>query len=494
VLDFLKEVIVMHVFCRSARSRLAPAVDSLVQDSSTWFEKLIDHSLFKGLFDEFAHQLKPSRNRIYTPLVTLWMFVIQCLDSDASCSAILALWISRCSQVKQHKNVSSRTGAYCRARMRLPGAWIESLTCTLGQKLEEISRPWLWKGFHVQIVDGTSFHIPDTSKNRDAYPSLRKNSPRQQHLPLMRAVGIFSLATGALLALRTGPVFGNRTGENSLFRRLIDSVEPSSLLLLDHYFSGYIDLVWMMRRQIHFVAREQNARIANQTIKRFGKGDRLILLKRSPAISKTISKGWHLALPEEVVVREIRMPIHIKGFRAKTLIIVTSLLNPRKYPPEEIAALYAERWNVELDFRIIKSILKMELLRCKTPAMLHKEVWAHLLGYNIVRLIMLDAACDQGCGIRELSFKQTLQLLDAFGPLIWIQKRTSKWKAHYMRLLRAIQIRVKNRPHRIEPRLVKYRRRKYQLLKIPRDQARFLFGKAGYSYTKHVQDLRTAFS
>ncbi len=158
------------------------------------------------------------------------------------------------------------------------------------------------------------------------------------------------------------------------------------------------------------------------------------------------------------------------GFRSRTIFVVATLLDAEAYSPNDLAELYRARWNNELDLRSLKQTMQMEILRCKTPELVRKEIWTHLLAYNLIRTIIAQAATRHGIEPRSISFKGTIQFLEAFRPIIDSQGHCNAIRrlALYESLLDAIAIhRVANRPDRVEPRLRKRRPKHYGFLRKP---------------------------
>ena len=204
--------------------------------------------------------------------------------------------------------------------------------------------------------------------------------------------------------------------------------------------------------------------------KRLGKGDHIVRWRKPTTIRSLNWKDYH-ALPDYLTIRETRIRVDQPGFRTKSIVVVTTLLDPEKTTREDLAALYRARWNQELDLRSIKSTMQMDVLRCKTPELVHKEVWTHILAYNLIRTIMAQAACRHDIEPRTISFKGTLQTLKAFQPLIAIQShRDTDFRMQLFRqLLNAIVChRVADRPDRFEPRMKKQRHKKVEWMVKPR--------------------------
>jgi hypothetical protein len=482
----------MHTIYGGARNQLASATQKLLQDPSTCFQKVLSAQLFQRSLECLPRSTAGARVRAYPPLVTLWIFMIQALSPDSSCRAAVAKWIAQMSQAGE-RLVSSATGGYCRARKRISLNWIRGLTEEIGAQLEHEAHSATWRGLHVSIADGTQLNIQDTSENCAKYP--KRQGEQARGLPKLQLVGIFSLVTGALLKMKMGPIIGTGSGESSVLRRMLLTLEPKTLLLADRAFGGYFCLVSMLRTGVDFIVRKRPKHYRGIYRKRrLGRHDHLIEVQFSGTPPMGIPHSWVDHLPDRITLREIRVTVNIRGFRAKTIDLLTSLLDPKKYPADEIRQLFAERWNIEVDFRVLKSTLGMDVLRCKDPIMVEKEIWAHLFGYNVIRLIMMDVANLHGRSVRELSFKETLQFVLAFENLLWGAARTdlSQRSKSYVDLLRCVRQRVKNRPDRIEPRLLKHCPRRYGLLKQSRDQARYGFWRKGDAGQKRRSDLAAA--
>jgi hypothetical protein len=178
------------------------------------------------------------------------------------------------------------------------------------------------------------------------------------------------------------------------------------------------------------------------------------------------------ALPRELLLRELRVRVDKPGFRTEVFVVVTSLTDAAAYPPGELAALYRRRWHAELDIRTVKSVMGMDVLRCKTPSMVRKEVYGHLLAYNLIRGVMAESARRHGIPPRGLSFQGARQTIEAFrGELAQAPGPASE--GLIAAALRAIAShRVGDRPDRVEPRVVKRRPKAYPRMQVPRQIAR----------------------
>jgi len=415
------------------------------------------------------------KDRIFTPLVTLWVFLGQVLSADQSCRAAVARLIAH--RVSQGlKPCSSETGAYCQARKRLPEAFFSAVACLVGRTLDsKVDPQWLWKGRRVYLFDGSTVSMPDTRENQQAYPQLYNQKPGTG-FPIARIAAIISLSCGAILNLGICRYAGKGQGEVSLLRQLWNLLRPGDVLLTDCLMSNWVGIILLQQRGVETVSRLNKAvRSADfRRGTRLGKDDHLVRWSKPTSI-RSVDRETYKSLPESLAIREARFRVEQPGFRTKSVVIVTTLLDPEQTTKEDLALLYRERWNNELDLRSIKITLQMDILRCKTPELVRKEIWTHVLAYNLIRTIMAQSAFQQEISPRSISFKATLQTLEAFQPMIACQEY--RGLAHreelYQHLLHAIaQHRVADRPDRFEPRKKKRRPKNYARLMKPRQETK----------------------
>lgn len=399
---------------------------------------------------------------IYSPAVTVWVFLSQCLSPDHSCrDAVARLLAWRLTQGL--RPCSAETGAYCTARSDLPEEALHVLVRDTGRQLEDESpESWLWHGRRIRVVDGSTITMPDTPENQAAYPQQTTQEPGCG-FPIARILVIFSLATGAVLEAAIGKYRGKQTGENSLFRTLYEALEEGDVIVADRYFSGWSDIALPLVRGIDIVVRKHQPRRTDfRTGQRLGKDDHLIVWAR-PQRPKWMSASQYATLPDELTLREVRVRVAQKGFRTRTLVVVTTLLDAEQYPPAEIALLYRRRWQAELHLRSLKIVLQMDHLRCKKPQRVRNEFYTHLLGYNLIRGVMAAAAFQSGQSPWEISFKGTLQTLNQFLPMLLARISSEAWCTV---LLMAVATHlVGDRPDRFEPRLRKRRPKPYKHLR-----------------------------
>lgn len=406
---------------------------------------------------------------IYTPAVTVWVFLSQCLSPDHSCRDAVARLIAW-RLAFGLKPCSADTGAYCTARGDLPEEALHGLMRETGKQVEDESpKTWLWHGRRVRVVDGSTITMPDTEENQAVYPQQKTQKPGCG-FPIARILVIFSLSLGTVLEAAIGKYHGKQTGENSLFRTLYDALDEGDIILADRYFSGWSDIALPLQRGIDIVVRKhQHRRTDFRTGERLGKDDHLVSWMR-PKRPKWMSDSQYATLPDELTLREVRIRVLQKGFRTESLVVVTTLLDAEKYPAEEIALLYRQRWQAELHLRSLKIVLQMDHLRCKTPERVRNEFFTHLLGYNLIRGVMAAAAFQSGKSPWEISFKGTLQTLDQFLPVLLSKISSEAWCEA---LLTAVATHnVGDRPNRFEPRLRKRRPKPYKHLREQRQNYR----------------------
>jgi hypothetical protein len=413
-------------------------------------------------------------DRIFSPLVTLWVFLGQVLSADHSCRAAVSRLIAH--RVASGQNpCSARTGAYCRARKRLPEAFFSETALRTGRALDDgVDKGWRWKGCRVYVYDGSSVTMPDTPANQAEYPQPVAQKPGLG-FPLARIAAVFSLACGAVVGLGTCRYAGKGQSDLGLLRRLLDVFRPGDIMLADRLMCAWTEMVMLKLRGVESVCRFSSHRTADfRRGRRLGEGDHVVVWPK-PQKPRTIDREAYAALPESLTVRECRVRVGQPGFRTRVLVVATTLLDATEYAKEDLAQLYRARWNAELDLRSLKQVLQMDVLRCKTPELVRKELWAHILTYNLIRTVMAQAADRHGLDPRSISFKGTLQTLEAFQPVIALRgERDAAFRRYlYEGLLDAVAShRVGDRPDRYEPRRRKRRPKPYDRLMKPRHEAK----------------------
>jgi hypothetical protein len=410
------------------------------------------------------------KDRIYSPLVTLWVFLGQVLSQDHSCRAAVARLIAHRISRGQDQ-CSAETGAYCQARKRLPEKFFADVARETGRALEaNADLRWLWRCRRVYVYDGSSVSMPDTPANQRDYPQPDTQKPGLG-FPLARIAAVFSLACGAVLDVGICRYAGKGQSELGMLRTLWNSFLPGDVMLADRLMCAWTEMVMLKQRGVDCVCRLTSHRTADfRRGKRLGHDDHIVKWLK-PTKPRSIDGETYNALPDFLMVRECRVQIEQPGFRIKTLIIATTLLDADEFTKEDLAQLYRARWNAELDLRSLKQTLQMHVLRCKTPELVRKELWTHILAYNLIRTIMAQAATKHDIEPRSISFKGAIQTLEAFQPVIAMQEQQDPdcLNKVYQQLLEAIAVhRVADRPDRVEPRLRKRRPKHYGFLRKPR--------------------------
>ena len=435
-----------------------------------------------GLF--FADRLSPQsvrsaceklqhefRERIFSPAITLWVFLAQVLSADHSCrEAVAKLNFWRLAQGLQP--CSPDTGSYCEARQRLPEALFAELVRSTGKELsEKADAAWQWLGRVVKVVDGATITMADTRDNQQAYPQPRTQAPGVG-FPIARIVVVFSLAVGVALDAAIGPYKGKRTGENNLFRSLLGCFLPGEIALADSYYASFWDFALLLQREVDLVARAHHKRkIDFRSGLKLGPYDQVIRYFKPAQRPAWLDRATYERLPDSIQIRQVRYSVQQPGFRTRVITLSTTLLDSHLYSADELANLYRRRWQAELNLRSLKTHLQMEHLRAKKPDTVRKEFYTHLLAYNLIRGTMLEAAVAAGVAPHQLSFKGALQSLNAFLGIVIANACNAH--RHYSALLWMIAThRVADRPDRIEPRLVKRRPKPHKLLQEPRAAAR----------------------
>jgi len=411
-------------------------------------------------------------DRIYPPLVTLWVVLGQVLSQDHSCRAAVARLIAH-RVSRGQSSCSAETGAYCQARKRLPEKFFSDVARHTGQALDNSAEErWLWKGRRVLSYDGSTVSMPDTPENQQAYPQPPQQKPGVG-FPLARIAAFFSLSCGAVIDLSICSYSGKGHSELGMLRKLWDILLPGDVMLADRYMCAWYEIFMLRERGVDSVIRLSVHRSADfRRGRRLGKGDHIVQWRR-PSIIRSIDWQTLKSLPEFLTVRETRVQVEQPGFRSRTIIIATTLLDAEEITKDDLAELYRARWNAELDLRSLKQTMQMDILRCKTPELVRKEIWTHILAYNLIRTIIAQAASTHNVEPRSISFKGAIQTLEAFQTLIAIQgERDSACRQNvYLQLLDAVAThRVADRPDRFEPRQRKRRQKKYDRMMKPRHE------------------------
>lgn len=435
--------------------------------SSLVLDLLLPQVVVHRICDEMEYKF---RDRIYNPMITVWMFISQVLSADHSCQQAVTRF-NAWRVARGLRRVSSETTSYCKARCRLPEALFERLLAWTSQQCEQATdQAWLFRGRVVEMVDGWTVTMADTPENQEEYPQMASQKPGCG-FPIARMIGVFSLATGAINLTALGAYKGKQTGETSLLRSILDRILPGRILLADRYYASFWLMAQSERKQIDLVARVHHKRKVD-----FRKGlkqgylDQLVTYPK-PQRPKWMSIKEYQTYPALIIIRHLKYKVEQKGFRVREITLATTLLDASVYEAEELASLYRRRWMVELHIRSLKTQMQMDHLRCKSPQMVRKEIHCHMIGYNLVRAAMLASALKFRLCPSRLSFTGAMQALEEFASSLRLQsgRRSEQWA----NLLETIsELTVGDRPGRQEKRELKRRQKNYKLMQSPRNPNR----------------------
>ena len=412
-----------------------------------------------------------SRERLLPIPLAFWAFLTQVLSPGCACRAIVrqlqAWWTTQGITA-----TSASTSAYCQARARLPESTLLAVRNELADRLQRHTpADALWRGRRVKIVDGTNVSMPDTPQNQQAYPQQASQTPGCG-FPMMKLVGLFCLASGALLQMARDTL---HVHESQLFRRLWAFLERGDIVLSDRGFCSYATIGSLGACGIDSVMRLHQARRPDfRRAQRLGPKDGLLTWNKPVQRPPGCPVEEFAALPAALAVRLLEIQVAVPGFRTRRVVLVTTLLDAALYPATALGELYLRRWTVELHFREIKILLGMDVLRCQTPAMIHKELQMHLIAYHLVRVIMQQTAVTHPVPLTRLSFKGCLDTMCQWAAALHAARgRPRKQAALYRAMLEMIaRDQLPERPGRSEPRAKKRRPKNYHLLTKPRHQMR----------------------
>jgi hypothetical protein len=408
------------------------------------------------------------RDRVFTPITTIWGFLSQVLSDDHSCRDAVARIIAH-RAASGLEACSPNTASYCNARARIPTAVLRTLARRTARELQDgAADEWKWNGRDVFIADGSHVSMPDTPENQASYPQPVVQQPGLG-FPLARVTVLLSLATGACHDLAIAPYAGKGTGETTLLRQMYGALSPGDVVLADALFDNYFLACELRERGIELVARVQAERVGTRTVEARPDGD--IITWRRPNKPRGMTGEQYRRYPESLVMRQVTVDARDKDNRAERFQVVTTILDA-SIDGGQIGDLYERRWCGEVDIRAIKATLQMDILRCKTPEMVEKEIWAHLLAYNLLRTVMAVAAAEVGIDPREVSFKGAKQAVTAFAPKIEAARPCDRPALIDVLLMVIAYHRVGDRPGRWEPRALKRRPKPRARLGQPRAEAR----------------------
>jgi hypothetical protein len=398
----------------------------------------------------------------------------QVLSDDHSCRDAL-------SRIIAHRAAngvavcSPNTASYCNARSRIRTGVLRTLARRTAQELQKIAADeWKWNGRSVFIVDGTHVSMPDTTENQASYPQPEVQQPGIG-FPLARLAVLLSLATGACHDLAIAPYTGKGTGETTLLRQMYDSFSPGDVIVADALFDNYFVACELHQRGIELVARVQAERVGSRMLESRPDGD--VIVWQRPNKPRGMNGERYRSYPESLTMRQVSVDARSGNNRAEQFKVITTILSA-SIGGGQIGELYERRWDGEVDIRSIKSTMKMDILRCKTPAMVRKEIWIHLLAYNLLRTVMAVAANESAVEPRKISFKGAKQALTAFAPKLEAARPEQRAGLVDAMLKAVAYHRVGDRPGRWEPRAWKRRPKSGARLTQPRRVAKLARNRA----------------
>lgn len=410
-------------------------------------------------FQRIISECREFRDGIYTPLKTLFIFLKQVLSPDKSCKNAVAEVVAE-QLIVGRKGISLNTGPYCKARKRLPEPAVHGLVKESGKSsAKKASKNWKAYGRELKVVDGSTVIMPDTKANQEIFPQ-QTGQKKGIGFPIARIVVVMSLTVGTVINYEIGPYKGKGTGESALLRSIFDCIESGDILLGDRYYPSFFLIADIIAKGADGIFRGQGQRFYD-----FRKGVCLdkkdhIVLWEKPKQPKWMSKEIYDSYPDQMKVRE---------FKVNGNVYVTTLLDNNKFHKKELSKIYELRWQVEINLRNIKETMDMDVLSCKTPEMVRKEIGIHFLAYNFIRIIMAEACVQYDAIPHRVSFKGTVQLLNKFIPH-FINSSKVQNKMLYSELLKnVVKNKVGNRPGRVEPRAVKKRPKPFNMLNKPRN-------------------------
>jgi len=284
------------------------------------------------------------------------------------------------------------------------------------QRVEYQTKPGhLWYGRRVNVVDGSWVSMPDTQQNRERYPRPGSRY-KGGGFPVMRFVAVFSLATGIIISHRKGNLHHH---ERTLWRQIWDCCGDGDVVLADRGFLAFTDFVNLSRRNVDCVMRLGLKRPKEVgVVKRFSPDDCLVRWQKGKKPSQWPSRGEWDQMPDELTVRYVTIRTAVKGFRTSVVVLATTLLDPRKYPAEALAKLYLRRWRAELFLRHLKSTMRMDMLRCKTPQLIRKEFDMYIIAYNLIRSLIWQAAFSRKIDPYLISLAGTIAVIRQGTPVL----------------------------------------------------------------------------
>ena len=465
-------------------------VDSMMQNESLPLCDVVQDDLFAEAFEKFEVDFAAEEDAVYTPALVLWALVSQALFTKTQRSLTAAVTRIASWWACQGRIISdTSTGAYSRARHKLPVEMIAWLTREIARRCEcsedlvsaldeetaeekrtpeviaQVRRESL--AGRVILIDGFTVDAADTPENQQEYP---QNPAQKEGLgfPMLRCVSLISMATGLLIDLALGPYAGKQSGETALLRQLLPNLRGGDIIVADSFYCSYWLLAYCQRNGIEVVMKNHHKREDHpDCAKRISKRQRTTTWLR-PNRPEWMSEEDYDSIPGQIEVRLVDVKVDRPGFRTEGFTVATTMLDHKSCPAEWIGSLYRSRWIVELDIESIKCSLDMEHLRAKTPEMVRRELWSCLLAYNLIRLKMLQSGASSNRDVRSMSFSRCMTLL-ATNWLLCGARGTNDALIELGQNQPCDEI-VGHRPDRVEPRVNKRRPKVLKLMSKPRSK------------------------
>ncbi len=427
-----------------------------------WMD-ILPSSRLDEIFEEEAISY---RSRVYPPIVTLWAMLYQALSADKSLSntvKCITTWLTAAGV----QPPSSDTGAYSKARGRLPESVLQRLIPETAHRLgQSVPQEHHWCERAVKVYDGTTVLMSDSSANQEEYPQ-HGNQAQGCGFPIARLVVFFCLITGAVVSACIAPL---SISEIVMSRLLYEDLEVNDVVMADQAYGSYVDLALIQQQGADGVLRKHHARKCDfRKGHKNAIGDHQVTWKKPHQRPAHMSEAEFATIPKTLKVREVCLRLSLKGFRDQRIIVVTTLLDAQRYSAQQLTRLYGWRWSAaEVNLRHLKTTLKMEMLTAKTPEMVRKDIWAHLLGYNLLRSLMEYAAPLADEARSRLSLQGTRQQFNQMLVLLATAAQRTRQRL-YTHLLETIaNDLLPVRPHRHEPRVVKRRPKPFPRMRQPR--------------------------
>lgn len=420
------------------------------------------------LFPKAANQAN-SRDRLYTRWRTFWCALWQNLNPGASGREVVRQ-LQALFRLEGGPLISEEDSAYCRARGRLPWEEFPKALQASAQRADRLAPGVnLLRGRPVKVADGSAVTLPDTPKNRAAYPPVLAGMTPT--FPQLKWVVVFSLLSGAILAVAPGTL---GTSELALLHSLARHLAAGDVLLGDRAFGNYSVIAWLQGLSVDFLGRTTRRVDGRRRLRRLGRNDWLLRWKRTPSCtSPWLDRLQRAALPPEITLRAVKGACYQKGFRVRQITVVTTLLDPQLYPAQEVLRAYLRRWRLEMCLDDLKTTLQMDFLRSRSPATVQKELCTRLIVHNLIRCLMAQAASQHSVALERISFKGSLDALRQFSHAMAQARSKTKRRELWTELLRTLaRDLVPERPGRREPRAVKRKKTKYPRLQGPRHSFR----------------------